>query len=481
MASLSRQLAQWVVGLRYEDLPPAVVDRAKGVTLHSLASVLLGSQSRDGQQAVQLITAEEAGVRHGASIMVHGTKVTKGGAAFANAEMAMAGGKLDSFRMLTHPGTSIIPGAFVAAETAGVSGRDFLTAVAAGYEVMERLAADFIPTVMARGFHAGPVFGIFGPTVAAAKILHCTEEQVNSAIALCVSLASSNLEGPRSGGRALREGAAVRNAMLAVALAQQGHVGGETVLEGPAGFYHAYAGNNRGQLTYSFVGDTQTSLDKITANLGQEWLFLETLYRIYSTAGYNIAHVDVTAQLCAEHDIRYEDVERVEAVVNWLETQYPSPAFPSRREGAPLNWRPSADAVAGNDAAPRPGSTPYYTAYGVVKRGFPVLRGQGVDAAGAGDPPEVLDLMQRVTIIPSHQMTLFGPRITIYTKDGKHYTKQSTGREFMWDFNEEARRIRDVIPGLPIPAAQFEAIIATCRNLDRQDRADTLIQLTLQP
>jgi 2-methylcitrate dehydratase PrpD len=464
MASLSRQLAQWVVGLRYDDLPPEVVDRAKGVTLHSLASILLGSQSRDGQQAVQLITAEEAGVHHGASIMVHGTKVTKGGAAFANAEMAMAGGKLDSFRMLTHPGTSIVPGAFVAAETASVSGRDFLTGLAAGYEVMERLAADFIPTVMARGFHAGPVFGIFGPTVAAAKILRFTEDQVNSAIALCASLASSNLEGPRSGGRALREGAAVRNAMLAVALAQQGHVGGETVLEGPAGFYHAYAGNNKGQLTYSFVGDTQTSLDKITANLGTEWLFLETLYRIYSTAGYNIAHVDVTAQLCAEHNIRYEDVERVEAVVNWLETQYPSPAFPSRRE----------------DAAPRPGSTPYYTAYGVVKRGFPVLRGQGAPA-GTDDPPEVLDLMRRVTIIPSHQMTLFGPRITIYTKDGKSYTKQSTGREFMWDFNEEARRIRDVMPGLPISAAQFEAIIATCRDLDRQDRADRLIHLTLQP
>ena len=465
MASLSRQLAQWVVGLRYDDLPAAVVDRAKGVTLHSLASVLLGSQSPRGQQAVQLITADEAGVRNGATIMVHGTKVTKGGAAFANAEMAMAGGKLDSFRMLTHPGTSIVPGAFVAAETAGASGRDFLTGLAAGYEVMERLAADFIPTVMARGFHASPVFGIFGPAVAAAKILHCTEDQVNSTIALCASLASSNLEGPRSGGRALREGAAVRNAMLAVALAQQGHVGGETVLEGPAGFYHAYAGNNRGQLAYSFVGDTQTSLDKITANLGQEWLFLETLYRIYSTAGYNIAHVDVTAQLCEENNIHYEDVERVEAVVNWLETQYPSPAFPSRRE----------------DAAARPGSTPYYTAYGVVKRGFPVLRGQGGDAAGAGDPPEVLDLMQRVTIIPSHQMTLFGPRITIYTKDGKSYTKQSTGHEFMWDFNEEARRIRDAIPGLPIPAAQFEAIIATCRDLDRQDRADTLIQLTLQP
>jgi 2-methylcitrate dehydratase PrpD len=328
---------------------------------------------------------------------------------------------------------------------------------------MERMAADFIPTVMARGFHAGVVFGIFGPAVAAAKIMGFTEEQVNSTIALCASLAAGNLEGARSGGRALREGAAVRNAMLAVTLAKQGHVGGETVLEGDAGFYHAYAGTNQGRLTHSFVGDTHTSLDKITAGLGKSWMFLETLYRIYSTAGYNIAHVDVTAQLCKEHDIAYKDVDRVEAVVNWLETQYPSPAFPSRRED--LEWKP--------------GSTAYYAAYGVVKRGFPVLKAQ-VDPAGADDPPEVLDLMKRVTLIPSHKMTLFGPRITIFTKDGKSFTKQSTGREFIWDFAEETRRIRDVIPGLPIPAAQFEEIIATCRDLDKQARADKLVQLTLK-
>src|ERR671923_2707647 len=194
MASLSRQLAQWVVGLRYDDLPPEVVDRAKGVTLHSLASVLLGSQSPSGRQAVHLITAEEAGMRHGATIMVHGTKVTKGGAAFANAEMAMAGGKLDSFRMLTHPGTSIVPGAFVAAETAGISGREFVTGIEAGYEVMERMAADFIPTVMARGFHAGPVFGIFGAAVASAKMMRFTEDELNSTIAICASLAGGNLE-----------------------------------------------------------------------------------------------------------------------------------------------------------------------------------------------------------------------------------------------------------------------------------------------
>jgi hypothetical protein len=329
---------------------------------------------------------------------------------------------------------------------------------------MERMAADFIPTVMSRGFHAGPVFGIFGAAVAAAKIMRLDQEQLNSTIALCASLAAGNLEGARSGGRALREGAAVRNALLAVALAKNGQLGGETVLEGDAGFYHAYAGSNTGALTYSFVGDRRASLDKIVAGLGKDWIFLETLYRIYSTAGYNIAHIDVTAKLCEEHDIRYEDVDRVEAVVNWLETQYPSPAFPSRRE----------------DQQPRAGGTVYYTAWGVVKRGFPVERGVNADPAGPDTPREVLELMKRVTLIPSHTMPLFGPRITIFTKAGKSYTKQGTGREFIWDFEEEARRIRGVIPALPIPAPQFEALIAACRELDRKERADALIQLTIK-
>ena len=464
MASLSRQFARWIVGLRYEDLPPEVVDRAKGVTLHALASVLIGSQTSAGRKAVELITEEEDGIHNGATIMVNGGRATKGGAAFANSEMAFAGGKWDTFRMLTHPGTSISPGALVAAESTNATGRDYVTAVAAAYEVMERMAADFIPTVMARGFHASPVFGIFGPAVAAAKLLRLNEDQVNSTIALCASLAAGNLEGARSGGRALREGAAVRNAMLAVALAQHGHVGGETVLEGDAGFYHAYAGNNKGDLTYSFVGDTRASLDKITAGLGREWIFPETLYRIYSTAGYNIAHIDVTAKLCEEHDIQHQDIDRIEAVVNWLETQYPSPLFTSRRE----------------DLNEKPGSTAYHLAYAAVKRGFPILRGWGEDPNRVDDPPEVLELMKRVTLIPSHTMTLFGPRITVFTKDGKSYTRQSTGREFIWDFEEEARRIRGVTPAMPIPAAQFEEIISTCRGLESEPRADKLLRLTVK-
>ena len=121
---------------------------------------------------------------------------------------------------------------------------------------------------------------------------------------------------------------------------------------------------------------------------------------------------------------------------------------------------------------PRRGSTRYYSAYGVVKRGFPML-------PGTPDPPEVLELMTRVTIVPSRELSLFAPNITIFTKDGKRYSRQATGREFIWDFDEEARRIRAIVPGLAIPASQFERLIAACRELHAEREAASLVRLTL--
>jgi MmgE/PrpD N-terminal domain len=452
--SLSREFAGFVAKLGFDDLPAAVVDRAKGVTLQALASALLGHDMPASRQALAMMREEEGAGGGVATVLGHGSKLTKAGAAFVNAEAIFAGGKWDTFRMLTHPGTAVIPAALAAAEAADASGKAYLTAVAAGYEVMTRMAAEFIPTVMARGFHASPVFGIFGAAVAGAKLGGLDADRVNGAIAQCVNLAAGNLESARSGGRSLRESGAVRNAFLAVALARHDTPGGETTLEGEAGFYHAYAGSHRGELRYSFTGLNRTDPDLITRGLGRDWRLLETLYRIYSTAGYNIAHVELTARLCEENGIAAVDIERIEALVNWFETEYPSPAFPSR----------------GIESPARVGSTQYFAAWGAAEHGYPLLRG---DRPGPGetDPPAVLDLMQRVTLIPTVGHTLFGPRITVFTKDGRSYAKEGTGREFIWDFEEEARRIRPIAPGLAIGEAQFAELIDTCRHLDRLDDA----------
>src|SRR5205823_8414497 len=102
--SLSRQIAAFVANLRYDDLPAAVVDRAKGVTLQALNSALIGRDFPAAKQALALMQEEEAGGGGAATVLCHGAKLTKAGAAFVNAETIFAGGKWDTFRMLTHPG-----------------------------------------------------------------------------------------------------------------------------------------------------------------------------------------------------------------------------------------------------------------------------------------------------------------------------------------------------------------------------------------
>jgi 2-methylcitrate dehydratase PrpD len=463
-ASISRRLSRWVAGLAYSDIPPEVLDRARGVTLQGLSSCLLGHGFPETRQAIRLVEEEEVGCSGTTTALVDGRRFTRAGAAFINSEMMFAGGKWDTFRMVVHPNCAVLPAALVAAEATHCSGREFVTGVVAGYEVTQRLAADFVPTIMARGFHAGPVFSIFGAAVALAKIMGLDAQQVHGALAQCVNLAAGNLEGGRSGGRSVREGAAVRNALLAVGLARQGIPGGETVFEGEAGFYFAYAGNREGRLSHSFTGQRNADFTAITAKLGEHWVFLETLYRIYSTAGYNIAHVDVTAALCQRDHIRPEEVDRVECVVNWLETQYPSPAFPSRR----------------TDIAPAREQPQYYAAYAILTGSFPVTKNVQ-QRVGEADPQGIDDMMRRVRLIPSHTQPLFAPRVTIHTRDGIAHTLEATGREFIMSFEELAKRLSPIGAVVPVGEQQYADLVAECRQINHAKDVGRLIALTCRP
>jgi 2-methylcitrate dehydratase PrpD len=94
--------------------------------------------------------ARRVGAGQGATLWVDGTRVTRVGAVF------------DSYHMLTHPGVLIVPAGLATAEGESRTGRELLTALAAGYEVQCRCARDFIPSTPAHGFRASPVYGILG-------------------------------------------------------------------------------------------------------------------------------------------------------------------------------------------------------------------------------------------------------------------------------------------------------------------------------
>jgi hypothetical protein len=130
---------------------------------------------------------------------------------------------------------------------------------------------------MSRGFHAGPVFGIFGAAIAAAKIQGLDANQVNGAIVQCVNLAAGNLEGARSGGRSLREGGAQRAARRRCGPAR--HAGWRDRFGRRGRLLPRLCRQQPRRVALQLHRD-HTDLAKITQGLGRDRMFLETLYRI---------------------------------------------------------------------------------------------------------------------------------------------------------------------------------------------------------
>ena len=462
--SLSRTLARFASSLEFDALPAAVVDKIKASLLHGLVIGIVGAGTEHGGAAIALAKQEES-KDDGATILADGARATRAGAAYANSALMHATNQSDSYRMLLHPGPCIVPAALASAELGGNSGKDLLTALAAGYEVETRIAGDFIPTTQARGFRSSPVYGTLGAAAATGKLISLDEDQMVTALALACTFAAGTNEGPRSGGREMlfHEPNATRNGMMAALLAGENLQGSEAALEGEAGFYYAFTGNNRGKLTYTFTGPLQTALADVAADLGSRWELMHVTPKIYPTAGYNCPVIELMARLCASHEIPPGRVESITVDMNWLETLYPSPAFP----------RPQT-------AEPVVGSTHYFAAYTCVHGSYPPLAPRLYPDSDTGaEDQRVLDLMPRVQVVGHKDRQAFSPRITVITQDGARYVDEFNGDELKWDLATETSRISALFDDIPWPRQRLDGIVQAVGSLEEHDSVDPLIRLCI--
>jgi 2-methylcitrate dehydratase PrpD len=477
-APLAVRLGEFVAGLRFDDLPPAVVDKAKAVVNHAVTVGMAGfdhPRSAAARRAVirqESLGARRIGAGRGATLWVDGTRATRAGAAFASGVAVAVNNQCDSYHMLTHPGVLIVPAGLASAEGEGRTGRELLTALAAGYEVQCRCARDFIPSTPAHGFRASPVYGILGCAATTAKLLGLDAAQSGHAIALAASFAGSLIEGQRTGARDadFAEAQAARSAMWAATLAAEGFQGSPTALEGRGGFYNAFTGSHRGDLSYSFTGAVTADLEDIVAELGRRWEVLDVKFKIYPTPGFNQPVVWLASEMAARHELRADDIERITLEMNYLETLYPSPRFP----------RPPASDGSGF------GRTAYMLAYTAVRGDYPVLEKNVEDPRDAGAAADqdlaarVAALQQRVEIVGVVRRECFAPRMTFTLRDGRRVTGEYHGRELMWDFARDARELRRFVPGLPIAPDAYARLVEAVVHLDTAASVDALIGLTLR-
>src|SRR6478672_10461559 len=149
----TKQLARYAVDLRFPQIPPEVIDRAKACMLDTLTVCLYGSTKPWSKIVIDFV--RRSGSKGNASILGTKAKASPERAVLANGTMAHAF-ELDNVRQPgagVHPGgTGFLP-AFAMAEEQKASGKALLTAFVAGCEVMSRIGVAAGNSLERRGFH----------------------------------------------------------------------------------------------------------------------------------------------------------------------------------------------------------------------------------------------------------------------------------------------------------------------------------------
>jgi 2-methylcitrate dehydratase PrpD len=342
---LSRFVAEWAVSTRYEDLPPEVVAAVVTfVTDHF--GVVLGGTAKQSSRILFDVAEQWAPARGTSTILGRGVRTSPPLAALVNGASGHALELDDDHREGTqHPGVAIIPAAFSVAEDLGASGRDFIVAVALGFEIMIRLGEAHLGKSYLCGFHPTGTCGSIGAAVAAGKLLGLDVEQMTGAIGLGASQ-SSGLSTFRSNGawnKRLHPGHAAQAGVLAAYLSSRGFRGPSESLLSPEGWLQAYAYHG------------EYDVERITGRLGQHWDLLENSIKVHACCRFAAPIVDATLAAVTGHDIAADQV--ASAVVGMAKF----PLYRSLTEPRERKYHPTSVVDAQFSA-------PYAVAVSVIKR-----------------------------------------------------------------------------------------------------------------
>jgi 2-methylcitrate dehydratase PrpD len=221
---LTRELAQFLAGSRWEDIPAEARREAKRAILNIAGCVLAGRADPAVRILRNTFTEDDA---------------------LIDAAAATAQDYDDTHLPTVIHVTPPLAGAlFSLARKQAVSGAQFLHAWVLGMETTCRLGNTVTPGHYERGWHITSTCGIFGAAVAAGKILGLTAAQFVNTLGLAATQSAGLVEMLGSMARVLNAGFAARNGLAAARLAAQGFEGPARPLEGLRGFMNVFGGAN---------------------------------------------------------------------------------------------------------------------------------------------------------------------------------------------------------------------------------------------
>ncbi len=242
-APLAVRMARALVDYSYARLSPEVVAKAKLCVYDLLSSALAAGELPWSRQAAALARASSGGAPHGTAIIGTGDIVSIADAAFANG-VRSHGLVRDDMHVgsVSHLGTVLVPTLLALAENAHTHGKEFLTALVAGYEVGGKLGRMIMDVEVSKIFRPTGTIGPVAAAAAGAKLLRLSEEQTTTALALAANTAAGYNEWASTGGSEMffHNWFAARSAVTAVQLAAQGAYASRSALDGDAGMLAAF-------------------------------------------------------------------------------------------------------------------------------------------------------------------------------------------------------------------------------------------------
>jgi 2-methylcitrate dehydratase PrpD len=293
--TLSERLAAWVCGLRYEDLPADVLDKAKDLLLFHIGSAVAGRETETGRLGLEI--ARRLGEVHGPCTLIGAPeRATATGAAIANAGAMMSIGDDYLLPAGGHPGVVTIPAALALAEQEHRSGRDVLVAMVVGYELLGGLADLQWGWSAKTPRRATIPFGPFGPAAAAIRLLGLDRARAAHAISWAANMAMGLSENPFGG---IYYGFVARNGITAAVAAQAGGLLPATSLEGEHGFF------------MTFFDEIPSRAADVAERLGADWHVTHAQMKRWDTTGMNYPAIELLLALRREHALDARNVARV--------------------------------------------------------------------------------------------------------------------------------------------------------------------------
>jgi 2-methylcitrate dehydratase PrpD len=232
-----------------------------------------------------------------------GLRVPAGNAALANAALVHQDDFDDTYDPSPcHPtAASLMPALAVGQARGGASGREIIVAVALANDLIVRMAGAISGRMDAYPWFRAPVLGIFAATAASARMLNASASQHRHALGLTLPQTGgtwASVHHPGSSVRAIRDGLACKNSVLAAQLALRGVRGDAEVMDGPFGFYHAF-----------FRGEYDRA--KLLDGLGEVFLADRISLKPWPSCRHLHATLTAVIELVETHDLGFADIAQV--------------------------------------------------------------------------------------------------------------------------------------------------------------------------